>query len=162
MPAVEQVSVVAAPINSGGLGLTEDEFHVRYGTGEPHILGEDIKAGNGGIIVSVTEEGKVDTIERYFNAGVSFEDARFIGLQLAPADAVLVETYLTQVGSTVDLFYSASLEAQFPPTRLSGDTELSTWPNGQPGQFFIGYGGYNPANGINEVTRIVMALGNNP
>jgi hypothetical protein len=76
-------------------------------------------------------------------------------MQQAPVDAILLETYLTQVGSTVDLFYSASLADQFP-------ANSDMWINGEPGQFIIGYGGYNPANGINEVTRIVMGLGNNP
>jgi hypothetical protein len=158
----EQAGGVAASIDSGGLGLTVDEFHARYGTGEPDILGEVIETGNGRIVFMATEEGKVDFIERYFNQGVSFEDARFAGRQLAPADAVLLETSFTQAGSTVDLFHSPSLEAAFPPAMLIDDTEFSTWTNGEPGQFTIGYGGYNPANGINEVTRIVMGLGNNP
>jgi hypothetical protein len=67
-----------------------------------------------------------------------------------------------KIGSTIELCYSLSQEARFPPTQLIGDTEYSTWTNGEPGQFIIGYGGYNPANAINEVTRIVMGLGNNP
>ena len=65
-----------------------------------------------------------------------------------------METHLTQVGPTVDLFYSASLADQFP-------ANSDTWINGEPGQIIIGYGGYNPANGIYEVTRIVMGLRNN-
>jgi hypothetical protein len=108
-----------------------------------------------------TTEGKVDTIEHYFAQGVSLEDARVIGLLLAPSDAVLEETY-PQPGATVDLFTSPSLAARFPPTRLIGGTQFSTWPNGKSGQFTISYEYENAATGIYNITRIVMKLGNEP
>lgn len=151
----------AAPFRSGGLGLTVDEFRDRYGIGEPHMRGEDIETENGEIIFTATTDGMVDTIEHYFARAVSLEDARVIGLLLAPADAVLEETY-PQPGATVDLFTSPALAPRFSPTRLIGGTQFSTWPNGKPGQFTISYEYDNAATGIYNVTRIVIELGNDP
>jgi hypothetical protein len=168
VPEAEQVGVAVTSIDSGGLGLTVEEFHARYGTGEPDPVGEVIETENGRIVFAATQEGKVDFIERSFNEGVSLEEARVIGMGLAPTDADLVATYITEagyiteVGSTTDLFYSSSLKAAFPPTTRIAGTQFSTWTNGAPGQFTIGYSGYNPANGNNEVTRIVIRLGDNP
>jgi hypothetical protein len=167
-PEAEQVGGAVTHIDSGGLGLTVEEFHARYGTGKPDPLGEVIETENGRIVFTATQEGKVDFIERSFDESVSFEEARFIGMRLAPTDAELVATYITEAGyvteagSTTDLFYSRSLKAAFPPTTRISGTQFSTWTNGAPGQFTINYGGYNPANEINEVARIVIALGNNP
>jgi hypothetical protein len=160
-PVAEQQQADNGTFGSGGLGLTLDDLHAKYGTGASTILGESIPVGNGRLIVK-EHNGVIDALERSFDAGVSFNDAEAIGLLLAPPDAELLQTYLTEVGSTVDLFYSPSLESRFPPTFNIGDEEYSTWVNGEPGQFFIGYGGYNPAVGNNEVTRMVIGLGNNP
>lgn len=152
------------PIDSGGLGLPIDDFHARYGEAVPDTVmyGEVIPAANGRIRVGAAGNDRVNSVTRYFDQGVAFEEARAVGLAFAPADAVLVESYTTSVGSTADLYYSAALAAQFDATHEIDGMEFPTWVNGEPGQFIIGYGGYNPANGVNEVTRIVMGLGNNP
>jgi hypothetical protein len=164
VPEVEEVAVATAPIDSRGLGLPIEEFYARYGEAvpDPVMDGESIFTSNGRIRVRAAGNDKVNAVTRYFDQGVTFEDARATGLGFAPADSVLVQTYTTSVGSTVDLYYSPSLEAQFSESEVIEGMEFPTWVNGEPGQFIIGYGGYNPANGVNEVTRIVMALGNNP
>ncbi len=164
VPAAEQTTADIAPIESGGLGLPIEEFYARYGEAAPDPVmdGEVIRTANGRIRVRAAGNDKVNAVTRYFDEGVTFDEARATGLGFAPADSVLLQTYTTSVGSTVDLYYSPSLEAQFSETHDVDGMEFPTWVNGEPGQFIIGYGGYNPANEVNEVTRIVMALGNNP
>lgn len=159
-PAAAEVAV----IDSGGLGLPIGEFYARYGEAVPDTVmyGEVIPTANGRIRVGAANNDRVNSVTRYFDQGVAFEEARATGLGFAPADSVLVQSYTTSVGSTADLYYSAALATQFAETEDIDGMEFPTWVNGEPGQFIIGYGGYNPANGVNEVTRIVMALGNNP
>ena len=147
---------------SGGLGLTLKAFHTRYGTGDRSYLGETVLVDNGRLIVAMAPNGKIATIERTFDQQVDFPEARATGLQLAPLDAVLIQTYATDVNSFVDVLTSGSLATQFPETTKIGTYEYPTWPNAQPGQFIIGYAGYDPAQSQFGVTELLIELGNHP
>ena len=147
---------------SGGLGLTLAAFHTRYGTGEFSYLGETVLVDNGRLIVDTAPNGRIATIERIFDQQVDFPDARATGLQLAPLDAVLIQTYATDVNTFVDVLTSGALATQFPETTKIGSYEYPTWPNAQPGQFIIGYAGYDPAQSHFGVTELLIELGNHP
>lgn len=147
---------------SGGLGLSLEAFHARYGTGVRSYLGETVLVDNGRLIVDTAPNGRIATVERTFNQEVTFPDARATGLQLIPSDAVLVQTYATDVNAIVDVLVSGSLAAQFPETVKIGSYEYPTWPNAQPGQFIIGYAGYDPAQSHFGVTELLIELGNHP
>jgi hypothetical protein len=139
---------------SGGLGLPLEAFEAVYGQGMDDPTGTVYPIANGRISVSTGAASRVNIIARFFDEGVSIEKATAAGLALAPADAVLVETYVDDPGGiTVDLYSSASLAAQFPD---------DAWTNGEPGNFTVSYSADNPAVDVNVVTRLLIVLGNNP
>lgn len=142
-----------AELPSRGLGMTEEQFGDLYGNPQEDMMGNAHAVGNGIIVAYEAFGSPVSTVERIFDTGVSFDDARAESTKFRPTDAVYMETFVSDGGVTVDMYSSEWLKEQFPNVDL--------WVNTEPGVFTVGYSGYNPAAGINEVTRWVMATGNN-
>ena len=98
-------------------------------------------------------DGNLWSVKRRWEDGVGLVEARAEGWGLAPADAPRGETSVSEAGATVDLYLNEILRRRFP----DGD-----WTGGRPGNFIVTDGGYGTAPGIDEVTRMVVAIGNNP
>lgn len=95
--------------------------------------------------------GRLWYLERHWGdrAPVTVDAARAEGKGLAPTDAVLVKSYTSGKGQSVDLYKSAWLASQ-----MTGDT----WTGGEPGNFIVIY----RTNAAGKVFTIVAATGNNP
>lgn len=91
-------------------------------------------------------------VERLWESGqaVTPSDAHDIGKRFAPVDAKLVKTYSPpgRPETTVNLYISRSLADHCEPDSFTG---------GEPGNFTIQYNVYD-----GRVTRMIVALGNNP
>jgi hypothetical protein len=139
---------------SRGLGLTEAQFGELYGSAQEDIMGDAYIVGNGRIVAYEGFGDPVSTLERDYDTGVSYEDAVAESKTLMPTDAVFQEQYVNEADLVVDVYSSEWLTGQFP--------NPNEWINAEPGVFTVSYGAYNPALGVEEVTRWVMATGNNP
>lgn len=89
-----------------------------------------------------------------YDTGVSYEEAAAESKTVMPTDAVFQQHYVSEADLVVDVYSSEWLKGQFP--------DPDDWINAEPGTFIVIYGAYNPALGVEEVTRWVMATGNNP
>ena len=139
---------------SGGLGLTEAQFSELYGTPQEDLMGNAYAVENGRVVARENYGDPVGAIDRYYDTGVSYEEAVADSKTLMPTDAVYREQYVNEADLVVDVYSSEWLKAQFP--------DPDEWINAEPGTFIVTYGAYNPALGVDQVTHWVMATGNNP
>lgn len=144
-----QPTATLDPFQSGGLGLSRETWEDRHGKPERTVSSFVFYAGDYSILFL---EGKVWHLEQQWNTqnAITPEDARFVGEQLAPADRQFIETYSPEgrPEATVNLYFSASLKERFSPDLFIG---------GEPGNFVIQYNVHDAG-----VTRMIIALGNNP
>lgn len=131
---------------SGGLGLQKADFEASHTKTGTDIMGA-IYDNN--LIVSFQSD-RVWYIERQWgsDAPVTHEDVEVLSATLIPTDSVLVETYNPdgRPETTVNLYMSESLKSRF-----------GEWIGGEAGNFTIQYNTYDGA-----VTRLIIAIGNNP
>jgi hypothetical protein len=140
----------AAPLVSGGLGLSQPEWEQRYGPGSqsetPGYLWYQ------GQYLVAFQDGNVAYIERRWSpeSAASFDDARLQGGELIPTDRQYVQTYNPggRPDLVTDLYLSPSLISRFGG---------NLWVGGQPGNFTVTYNVFDYG-----VTRMVIQLGNSP
>jgi hypothetical protein len=140
-------SSVESSFASGGLGQDESWWETNYGPGVDDSFGE--KYGNYTVLFM---DGYAFYIERQWPASqaLTVEEALAEGQQFVPSDAVEVETYSPNGSpeTTVNLFMSPSLAEHL---------EADAFIGGEPGNFTIQYNTFE-----GQVTRMIVALGNNP
>jgi hypothetical protein len=152
--AVTSPVSATAQVISGGLGLTAEQFGARYGAPQEDIMGSAYTVANGSIVAYDKLGDPIKIVERTFNTSVSYDDAVLTSASLMPSDAVYVGQYVSESDLIVDTYTSEWLMGQFP--------DPEDWTNADPGTFIVIYGAYNPALGNEQVTRMVLAIGNNP
>lgn len=151
-------AAAAAPLSSGGIGVSRADWEATHGAGTKDTLGSRY----GDTIVSyqpdTTGADAAGYIEKQWGDAnaQALDAARAAGKALAPIDSTLVKTYEAN-GRTVDLYTSNWLKDRFLATIKIKDKDWPVWVNGEPGQFIVLY---RITDG--KVTSIVMALGNNP
>lgn len=147
---------------SRSIGLTFAEAQAIYGPSQPDLLGRAWDISGGRLVLGRESEVGCRYAERFFDPGLRFETAQSHVRRLAPRDAVLVRTY-ESMDRTIELFHSDWLERRFAGVMLDAGNgeEIDPWINGEPGQFAVSYGAYNPAAGMDVVGRVVMGTGNN-
>jgi hypothetical protein len=138
-----------APAESGGIGLTREQWEAAHGAGtEDPLLGVNYENGAYNVLFQPDPSG-VDTVwileQRFGREGISVEDARTISKLLLPDDSELVETYTPTEGRLADLYMSEWLKGRF---------EADMFNNGEPGNFTVLY---RVATG--RVTSILLGPG---
>lgn len=141
-------------VTSKSLGLMEDDFPALYGAAGEDIMGAAYTVSGGKLIAYSSFGDPVSLVERTFSPGVSYEDAVVASQLLMPSDAIAVGQYVSVADIVVDVYTSEWLRAQFP--------DPDDWINSDPGTFIVEYGSYNPALGNDQVTRMLIGIGNNP
>lgn len=139
---------------SGGLGLSQTEWEQTHTQTGKDILGSiyDEK------YVVVFQADNVWYIERQWSTenAVTPDAVEAESQSLIPADSQFVKTYTPEgrPETTVNLYMSESLKSRFnPEDSITGDW----WTGGEPGNFTVQYNQYDAG-----VTRMIIALGNNP
>ena len=135
-----------------GLGLTLRQLRALLGPADPTLTGDAFATDKGVLAASAYEREPVAVLERVYDTGVSYDEARAASEALMPADAMYQTTIVTSLGVTVDVYFSQALQQTFP------DREL--WINAEPGTLTVGYFAYAPDAGVTEVTRWILAIGN--
>ena len=141
-------------VTSKGLGLMEDAFPALYGAAAEDIMGKAYVVPGGTLVAYASFGDPVGTVERTFAPGVSYEDAVLASASLMPSDAVASGQYVSDADLVVDVYTSEWLRGKF--------SDADDWTDADPGTFIVIYGAYNPALGNTQVTRMVLAIGNNP
>ncbi|MBI3958043.1 MAG: hypothetical protein HY328_04460 [Chloroflexi bacterium] len=133
---------------SGGLGLSKADWEIQHIQTSTDILGPIYDNR----YVVVFTDNRVEYIERQrtLQNSVSPQEAEAESRTLIPADSQLVTIYSPRgrPETTVRLYMSEMLKYYF-----SKDDFIL----GEPGQFTVQYNVYD-----NQVTRMIIALGNNP
>lgn len=146
---------------SGGLGLTRAEWETQHGAGVENPGLGYIYDKKQYIVAYQSDPAGTETvwyIEQRFDApGVVIDDARKLSALILPIDSGLTKTYTLATGQLVDLSRSEWLKGRFPETTKIGKIVLPMWPEGEPGDFTIGY-----RMEADKVTSIVIGIGNNP
>lgn len=160
-PAPTEPAAATTPLQSGGLGLTRDEWEQRHGAGtQDPVMGYSYEDGEYLVSYQADSAG-VETVwmieERFGSAGISADDARAASKLLLPTDGKLTKTYTPAQGREVDLYRSSWLKDRFPATMKIGKLELSMWTNGDPGDYIVLY-----RVDTGKATSIVIGIGNNP
>lgn len=139
---------------SGGLGLAQADWEHLHGSGRPDNASSpmffEYESGKFQVQFSEIRSGNVGYIERVWGDrnAIPLEEARRESKNLIPADAKFVRTYISQSGSTVDLYTSESLKDRFA---------ASDFIAGKPGDFIILY-----RNQTGRTTTFIISVGNNP
>ena len=141
-------------VASKGLGLMENAFPALYGAASDDIMGKAYVVPGGTLVAYASFGDPVGTVERTFSPGVSYEDAVLASASLMPSDAVAAGQYVSDADLVVDIYTREGLRGKFP--------DADDWTDADPGTFIVIYGAYNPALGNTQVTRMVLAIGNNP
>ncbi len=147
-PAVVAPSTATPTAVQGGLGLSETEWESSHAR-----TGEDVVGAvyDDRFLVTFLD-GRVASIEEQWTEANAISEAEVdvIATPLIPADARPVETYSPEgrPETTVRVFSSASLATAF---------SQDPWGGADAGTFTVQY---NMRDG--RVTRLIIALGNNP
>jgi len=150
IPEPEQPTAVPGAIDSGGLGLSRQEWeqaHERAGEGVGSF--EEYADNFSAIFLS----DRVWHLEQAYELDeLTLEEARLSVGNLIPADSERVETYSPEgfPELVVDLYLSQSLAELFDP-------DLFT--EAEPGNFIVIFG---DPDRDGRVSRMVVGLGNNP
>ncbi len=148
-------TVTKSGSGSGGLGIKKTEWEKIYGLpNRPCFSVASIiqcNYKNDLFITSFIDQYPIRSIS-YGNLKpkLSLEESRVQVKSLIPSDSVFIKSYTSAIGSTVDLYNSKWLAAQFPAN------DSLYWINGKPGDFIVIYSG---KSGISNIT---MGTGNNP
>ncbi|MGQ0603094.1 MAG: hypothetical protein ACT4QE_15540 [Anaerolineales bacterium] len=139
-------SVPAISLLSGGLGLSKAEWEQAHRQTDTDFLGPIYDEYY--IVMFANEH--VSYIERQWATPVTSQDAEAEGAMLVPSDAVRMEAYSPdgRPETIVILYTSEYLKTQFADEQFVG---------GEAGNFTLQY---NVFDGV--VTRMIVALGNNP
>ena len=147
---VISLSAAAASFESGGLGMARSEFIGKYGPEDKQC---NIAKQTGGIFsclkagaveLPLMDEKNVSDFQLVWPRALNLEQSRALATPYIPADSRKVKTYLSDSGSTVDLYQSASLAKRFP---------AKSWDN-KPGEFIVIH---NTAK-----RKIIIGINNNP
>ncbi|MEZ4591847.1 MAG: hypothetical protein R3D55_12005 [Chloroflexota bacterium] len=149
-PETNQPTAAPGQIDSGGLGLSRQEWELAH-----EWLGEGIGSSQNyanGYAVYFYSDRVWHLEQEYALDGLLLNEARIFAENLIPADSEFVRTYSPDgiPELTVDLYSSESLAQLFDP-------DLFT--EAEPGNFIVIFGDYEQDG---RVTRLVIGLGNNP
>lgn len=90
--------------------------------------------------------------------GISKQQVMIEITKMIPSDSKFIKSYSSpDTKSTVYLYFSESLISRFPKSIKFGNSELSLWSGGKPGDFIVIFNEKRE-----KVTRVVIAPGNNP
>ncbi len=149
--------ITVTKLGSGGIGIKKTEWEKIHGSpNRPCFSVADITQCNYKedlFITSFISQHPIRSIS-YGNGNLksqlSLEESRVWVRSFIPNDSVFVKSYVSTIGSTVDLYNSKWLAGQFPAN------DGLHWINGKPGDFIVIYSG---KAGISNIT---IGTGNNP
>ncbi|WP_131863098.1 hypothetical protein [Crenobacter luteus] len=147
---VISLPAAAASFESGGLGMARSEFISKYGpedkqcalTKQTGGLYSCFKAGR--VELPLMDTKNVSDFQLVWPRALSLEESRALATPYIPSDSRKVKTYLTDYGSTVDLYHSASLAKRFA---------AKSWHD-KPGEFIVIYSVKN--------RKTIVGINNNP
>ena len=105
------------------------------------------------------QNGNICDFERNWGeTGISKQQAMIEIIKMIPSDSKFIKSYSAPyTRNTVYLYFSESLISRFPKTIRFGNNELPLWTGGEPGNFIVIFNEKRK-----KVTRVVIAIGNNP
>jgi len=151
--------IAQTDVHTQGLGLTTAELTARYGAPLEDIMGDAYdgdayEVGNGKLVAYSLLGDPAPIIERIFILPVSYSDAVMASRTLMPDDAVTVGQYVNDADIVVDVYTSEWLSTKY--------SDPEDWEGAAPGTFTVSYGAYNPMLGTDQVTVMMLVLGDAP
>lgn len=142
-----QPSPPKPPFNSGGLGLSKEQWEQVAGQPTRNSIFTEYA---GGRLVVGFMDGNVWHLERVWRPGeaVELEAARAEARPYLPADATLVQSVDRGDGRIIDVYASTSLSSRYTTT---------AWNSGKPGTFAIHYRFKGPTD--RRVTSAMYRVG---
>ncbi|MBW2342482.1 MAG: DUF4124 domain-containing protein [Deltaproteobacteria bacterium] len=142
--------------SSGALGISRQSWESQHRLSEARSgfsLYEGLR-----YLVGYQNEN-VNHFERSWGeTGIAKRQAMIEIEKMIPSDSKFIRSYSApSSGSTVRLYFSKSLISRFPKTIGIGNSEFSLWTGGEPGNFIVIF-----KEKKGKVTRVLIAIGNNP
>jgi hypothetical protein len=152
---------------SKALGLTSTEWIEIFGEPIDSPLPEPMaRFGSDELAIDVPlfdEGSRITGFTVRFETSVEFAIAHEIVTIAIPVDAERLEAYPAPVSeSCVVLYHSDWLAEVIEPNPELEELGLDQWVNAEPGDFIVLYGWEDADPSTERVSRIIVAIGNNP